>query len=67
MDTREPDRALIESVLRDLTVVPFAHGDVRLMTVFDRQDDHYLVVLEGRDGHKRVHGCLVHIDLIGGR
>jgi len=61
------DRRLIESILRDLTAVPFAHGDIEIQTVFDRPGDHYLVMLVGRDGIRRVHGCLVHVDLRDGK
>lgn len=67
MDTRKADCELIEGVLRDLTIVPYAHGDVRFVPAFDRDGGHFLVMLAGRDGPKRVHGCLAHVDLIDGR
>ena len=37
METIDLDggRRLIESILRDLTAVPFAHGDIEIQTVFD--------------------------------
>jgi hypothetical protein len=65
MDTRTLDRAIIERALTDYAAIPYAHGDVRTMPVFDREHDHYLLVLVGRDGLRRVHGSLVHIDLEG--
>ena len=61
------DRQVIESILRDLASVPFAHGDVEIQTIFDRSGDHYLLMLVGRDGIRRVHGCLVHVDLKDGQ
>ena len=64
MDTRAANRALIERILTEYTVVPYAHGAVDLQKVFDREGDHYLVMLVGRDGIRRVHGCLIHVDLI---
>ena len=36
-------------------------------TVFDRERDHYLLVLVGTDGVRKVHGVLVHIDIVGDR
>ncbi|MFN8513577.1 MAG: XisI protein [Thermomicrobiales bacterium] len=65
MDTRAANRALIERILTEYTVVPYSYGEVDLQTVFDREGDHYLVMLVGRDGIRRVHGCLIHVDLIG--
>jgi hypothetical protein len=67
MDARalDHDRDLIERILTDHAAVPYAYGDVRTVTVFDRPRDHYLLVDVGREGMKRVHGCLVHIDIVG--
>jgi hypothetical protein len=67
MDTVGHYRQLIEPILTDLAKIPYAHGDIQLQTVFDRDHDHYLLMLVGRDGIRRVHGCLVHIDIIGGK
>ncbi len=67
MDTVEHYRHLIESILTDLARIPYAHGDIELQTVFDREKDHYVLMLVGRDGVRRVHGCLVHVDIRGGK
>src|SRR4051794_16626062 len=65
MDAVTHYRAMIESILTELAKIPYAHGDIELQTVFDRIGDHYLLMLVGRDGIRRVHGCLVHIDIKG--
>ena len=65
MDTIEHYRHLIESILTDLASIPYAHGDIELQTIFDREKDHYVLMLVGRDGVRRVHGCLVHVDIRG--
>ncbi len=65
MDTRATDREVIERVLTEYAAVPYAHGQVKTETVFDRTSDHYLLVIVGQDGKRRVHGCLVHIDIEG--
>ena len=65
MDTRATDREVIERVLTEYAAVPYAHGQVKTETVFDRTSDRYLLVIVGQDGKKRVHGCLVHIDIEG--
>jgi hypothetical protein len=58
-------RQLVERLLTDLTVVPFAIGDVQAEAVFDRERDRYLVMLTGWQMGRRVHGCLVHVDIRG--
>ena len=65
MDTRTADREVIEKVLSEYAAIPYAHGDVVTQTVFDRESDHYLLMIVGTENRRRVHGCLVHIDRIG--
>ena len=67
MDTAESDRRLIERILVDYTKVPYSDSDVRLQTVFDRDQDRYVLMLDGWEGVRRVHGCLVQVDLIEGK
>ena len=67
MDALANYRQLIEQILAEHTRVPYAHGVIDIETVFDRQGDHYLVMLSGRDGIRRVHGCLIHLDIRGGK
>jgi hypothetical protein len=64
MDTRAADREIIEKVLTEYAAIPYAHGNVETQTVFDRASDHYLLMIVGHEGKRRVHGCLVHIDMI---
>jgi XisI protein len=67
MDTAASYRQLIERILSDHTRIPYAHGDIQIQTVFDRDRDHYLLMLVGREKVRRVHGCLAHVDIIGGK
>ena len=66
MDTNSAYRSLVERILTEYAQIPYAHGDIQIQTVFDRDGDHYLLMLVGRDGIRRVHGCLIHVDLIDG-
>jgi len=65
MDTRSTYQSIIERVLNEYAQTPYAYGDVIRQTVFDRDGGHYLLMIVGRDGIRRVHGCLIHIDLVG--
>lgn len=67
MDTRESDRPLIERLLTEYARIPYAHGDVRLRMVFDRDRDRYLLMLDGWEGVRQVHGCLVDVEIIDGK
>src|SRR5262245_24404121 len=67
MGTAESDRQLIEKILVEYARVPYSYSDVRLQTVFDRHQDHYLLIMMGWEGVRRVHGCLVQVDIIDGK
>lgn len=64
MDTLEIYRQLIRKILTEYAQIPYAHGDIQIETVFDRESDRYLLMILGRDNGRRVHGCLVHVDII---
>jgi hypothetical protein len=66
VDTLERHRQIIQNVLTEYTRIPYAHGDLRCEAVFDTQRDRYLLMVVGWD-KKRVHGCLVHVDLTDGK
>jgi XisI protein len=59
-------RSIIEQVLTEFSKYPYAYGQIERQLVFDRTRDHYLLMSVGWD-NQRVHGCLIHIDLIDGK
>ena len=67
MDILETYRQLIRKILTEYAQIPYAYGDIQIETVFDSESDRYLLVILGRENAKRVHGCLVHIDIINGK
>ncbi len=60
-------RRYIREILTEYSGIPYAHGDIQLETVFDSQSDRYLLMVTGRENGRRVHGCLIHIDIINGK
>lgn len=67
MDTLEPYRATLERLLKERAAIPIANGEMRSYPVIDREGGHYLLMAEGWDGYKRVHGTLVNVDEIDGK
>jgi hypothetical protein len=67
MATTESDRQLIESIIREYARIPYSYGEIDRQTIFDREQDHYVLMLVGWDGVRREHGCLIHVDLIDGK
>jgi XisI protein len=67
MDSLDEVRSLIESILIKYTKIPYAYGDFQSEAIFDRTRDRYVLMNVGWDNKKRVHGSLVHIDIIDGK
>ncbi len=59
-------RDIIERVITEYARYPYAYGEIERQMVFDRARDHYLLLSVGWD-KRRIHGCLIHIDLIDGK
>lgn len=66
MDTLNQYRQLIQRILAEYARIPYAYGQIDRQTVFDTNQDHFLIMLVGWDD-RRVHGCLIHVDIIDGK
>jgi len=64
MDTLDTYRQIIQNVLTEYVGVQYAYGQIQNETIFDRQADRYMIVSVGWQKIKRIHGCLIHIDII---
>ncbi|MEH1828102.1 MAG: XisI protein [Nostoc sp.] len=67
MDTLESNRNIIQSLLTTYAAIPIANGQIDCYTVFDTKQDHYMVMNVGWDGHRRVYGCVLHLDIKQGK
>lgn len=63
----EQYRQVIETMLSEYAAMPYSYAPIHSEVVFDRVHDRYLWMDVGWDGDHRVHGCLVHIDLVDGK
>lgn len=69
MDTLSEYRSTIKRILREYASIPYAYDDVKRLPVFDDENGHYMIVLDGweQNGKRRVHGALVHLQIIDGK
>lgn len=65
MDPVIDEREVIRACLRELVQIRYANGDIQNETVFDETAGRYLVMSQGWMGPRRVHGCLVHVEILG--
>ncbi|WP_129672730.1 XisI protein [Candidatus Chloroploca sp. Khr17] len=67
MDTVIAYRTIVQTVLHAYTSIRYAYGDIRNEAIFDERSDRYMVVSVGWQGNRRIHGCLLHIEIIDGK
>lgn len=67
MDRIENYHNVIEKVLTEYAQIPYAYGEITSETIFDRENDRYLLLTIGWKNRRRVHGVLVHIDIINSK
>jgi hypothetical protein len=67
MDTLDTYRQVVQHVLTEYAEIPYAYGCKQSETIFDRKADRYMLMTVGWEDDKRVHGCLIHVDIINGK
>lgn len=67
MDKLNLYREIIQKLLTDYVTTPITNGEIESQTVFDVPHDHYQVMNVGWDGHRRVHSCVLHLDIKDGK
>lgn len=65
MDTRETYRTVVKRALEEYAAIPYSFGDLAHEVVFDEERARYLVLTLGWEGRRRIHGVVIHIDILG--
>jgi XisI protein len=64
MDRLTRYREIARQIIEDYTRDKVSHGEIRTEGVIDSNLDHYQVNHVGWDGRRRVHGVVLHFDII---
>jgi hypothetical protein len=67
MERRVIYQEIIQKVLEQHSKTKPSYGDIERFTAFDTQNDHYQMLSVGWEGHRRIYGCLIHIDIKDGK
>ena len=58
-------RRIVNRLIEDYASYKPSHGQIETEAIVDPALDHYEVMHVGWDGVRRIHGSVVHIDIIG--
>ncbi len=64
MGTLNAYRQAVRDVLVQYLDIRYAYGKITNEAVFDESNDRYMVVSVGWDPPRRVHSCLLHVDIV---
>ena len=67
MDALADYRAIVRQLIETYATAKPSHGQIESEAIIDTEKDHYEVMHVGWDGVRRVHGSVVHIDIIDGK
>src|SRR5690242_2807749 len=67
MDHLTQYRAIVRRLIEEYASFTPSYGDIRTEALVDPERDHYEVMQMGWDGHRRVHGSIIHIDIRDGK
>ena len=67
MDTLTRYRHHIQEILEEYSAYRPSYGEVEVEQIIDPVHDHYQLMTVGWNGHQRIHGCLLHIDIKDGK
>src|SRR5215470_10427840 len=70
MDKLERYRQIVRRLVEEYASYKPSHGQIQTEAIVDPAHDHYEVMHVGWDGpggQRRVHGAVVHLDIIGGK
>ncbi len=63
MDRLDEDRDLIYRILSYYASIPYRYGEILTYVLVDQERNHFLLMHEGWQGQKRIHGALVHVEI----
>lgn len=64
MDSLKKYRETIKSILTNYVSIPYSRGDIKSKLIISNDGNNYLVISVGWQNKKRVHGCIIHLEII---
>lgn len=67
MATLKSDREIIYQALKYYADLPYQYSEVKSEVIVSEDQRHYLLMSWGWEPERRIHGCIVHIEIINDR
>lgn len=67
MDSLEKYHQIILKVLQDYAAMPYSYGNLERRLVIGEDRTNYILLTLGWQNDQRVHGCLIHVEIINNK
>jgi hypothetical protein len=67
MDKLTQYRQIIKDTLHEYAAIPFSYGEIKQEIFIDKEENNFLLFNVGWHNKKRIHGCVVHIQIINNK
>ena len=64
MDKLAKYRQIIIQILTEYTAIPYKYGDITCELIISQDKNRFILITQGWEKDTRVHGCLLHLDII---
>lgn len=64
MDKLAKYRQAIIQALTEYTAIPYKYGDITCELIISQDKNRFILITQGWEKDTRVHGCLLHLDII---
>jgi len=67
VDKLEKHRNIVKQIINEYAKLKPAYGEIQVETVFDEEQNRYIMTNVGWEDGKRVYGNIIHVDIIDGK
>ena len=67
MDRLDEYRQIDRNVLDSYAQISYGDGEIKSSVIVDSEQNNFLLMHDGWQGPKRIHDCIVHVEIIDGK
>lgn len=64
MDKLERYREIITKILQEYAAIPYSYGNLERRLILGKDNNNFVLLTLGWQNDQRVHGCLIHLEIM---
>lgn len=67
MDKLDKYREIIVKILQEYAAIPYSYGNLERRLILGQDNNNFVLLTLGWQNDQRVHGCLIHLEIMNGK